>query len=68
MTTTSTDKSGPQPGTAMGDQGSGGGPASGGPGQQKSEGTGQKRSKERGSQTRSKKQPGKRPHQGGSSA
>ena len=55
------------PGTAIGNEGSGGGPATKTlPTSQ--EATGQQRSKERGSATRSKKQPGKRPKQGGSSA
>lgn len=55
------------PGTAIGnaESGPGASPKAGKPTQ---EATGQKRSKERGAATRSKKQPGKRPHQGGSSA
>ena len=66
--TNKTAQVGAEPGTAIGNQGSDGGPAGGGPAAKKPEGTGQMRSKERGSQTRSKKQPGKRAHLGGSSA
>lgn len=39
----------------------------GGPSQRKNMATGQKSSAERGAHTRSKKNPGKRPHKGGSS-
>lgn len=53
------------PGTAIGNEGSGSGPgAKALAPRQKA--TGQEVSKERGSATRSKKQPGKRPTQGGS--
>ena len=69
MTTTRKNAGGAEPGTAIGNQASGGGPATAGgataPG---SQGGGQQRSKERGVSTNHKKQPGKRPRQGGSSA
>ena len=63
------DAGGAEPGTSIGNQGSGGGPAtSGGPTVPGNQGGGQQRSKERGVSTNNKKQPGKRPRQGGSSA
>ena len=69
MTTSRKNAGGAEPGTAIGNQASGGGPATGGgpttPGKQ---GGGQQRSKERGVSTNNKKNPGKRPRQGGSSA
>lgn len=52
------------PGTAIGNEGSGGGPSSE-PLAPRQKATGQAVSKERGKATRSKKQPGKRPTQGG---
>jgi len=60
---------GAEPGTSIGNQGSGGGPATGGgPTVPAKQGGGQQRSKERGVSTNNKKNPGKRPRQGGSSA
>lgn len=53
------------PGTAIGNEGSGGGPGAKAL-QPRQEATGQEISKERGKATRSKKQPGKRAKQGGS--
>ena len=54
------DAGGAEPGSSIGNQGSGGGPTV--PAKQ---GGGQQRSKERGVSTHHKKNPGKRPHQGG---
>ena len=58
---------GAEPGTAIGNQASGGGPG-GGPSVKGKHGGGQRSSKERGVATNHKKNPGKRPRQGGSSA
>ncbi len=55
------------PGTAIGNEGSGGGPGTKVL-EPRQAATGQETSKERGAATRSKKNPGKRPKQGGSSA
>ena len=57
-----------EPGTAIGNQASGGGPGGGGPTVKRKQGGGQQSSKERGVATNHKKNPGKRPGQGGSSA
>jgi len=56
-----------EPGTAIGNQAEGGG-RGGGPTVKRNQGGGQQRSKERGVATNHKKNPGKRPRQGGSSA
>jgi len=69
MTTSRKNAGGAEPGTSMGNQGSDAGPAtSGGATTPGKTGGGQQRSKERGVSTNNKKQPGKRPRQGGSSA
>ena len=65
MTATSKAPGAVGPATAIGNEGSGSGPGTK-PLQPSQEGRGQERSKERGSATRSKKQPGKRAKQGGS--
>ncbi len=66
MTSTNDEKpSGPDPAPSQG-EGAAGGLASPAPANPQRKGTGQKVSKERGAHTHNKKNPGKRPRQGGS--
>jgi hypothetical protein len=63
MATRKANEGAAEPGTAIGNQAGGGGPSV-----KRKEGGGQRSSKERGTATNHKKNPGKRPRQGGSSA